>query len=341
MADFRDLLSFDRIGDFWGILKEMDPAAVERDARRSVRLVVCGAPGVGKRRLAAELSGGDFANPVVDVYDMPGDVPIALPEADAYLYVASAVVRNPAVEGDHLRQLTRRGKPVLVILTDAPIADNNGLKERLAASAGLDPQRVLALSVDHPEDVFSQLVPALLRVAPTIALPLGSQLPAMRNQAGNRLVEETSRVNAEFAALSSLPALIPIVGGIASAGADMIVLTKNQVMLILKLAIANGRSVDNRLQVITEIMPIVGAGFLWRTIARSLVAMVPGPLAIAPKVAVAYVGTYVVGKAAQYYYRVGKRPSAETLEYFQREALEQFRSVLPNLTQLGRRISRP
>ena len=95
------------------------------------------------------------------------------------------------------------------------------------------------------------------------------------------------------------------------------------------------------MQVITEMVPIVGAGFLWRTIARSLVALVPGPLTIAPKVAVAYVGTYVVGKAAQYYYRVGKRPSVETLEHFQREALEQLRSVLPNLSQLGRRISRP
>jgi uncharacterized protein (DUF697 family) len=341
MAIFRQLVSFDRLGDFWGVLREIDPSSAERDARRPVRVVICGRPGVGKRHLAAELSDGEASNPVVDVYDMTGDVPIALPDADAYIYLTSAAVQNPTAENDHLRQLGRRGSPVIVVVTDSDSADVAGLTERLAAVAGLDPQRVLALSVDRHEDIYSELIPALLRSAPTLALPLGRQMPAVRDQAADQLISETARVNAEFAALSSLPALIPIVGGLASAGADMIILTKNQVMLIMKLAIAHGRSVDNRLQVVTEMLPIIGAGFLWRTIARSLVALVPGPLAAAPKVAVAYVGTYVVGKAAQYYYRAGRRPSVDMLEHFQREAIDQLGALLPTISRLSKRIGPP
>ncbi|HLZ09305.1 MAG TPA: hypothetical protein VKT80_11995, partial [Chloroflexota bacterium] len=90
-----------------------------------------------------------------------------------------------------------------------------------------------------------------------------------------------------------------------------------------------------------EVLPIIGAGLVWRSIARSLISLIPSPLAIAPKVAVAYIGTFVVGKAAQYYYRVGQRPSPELLEHFQREALDQLQSLLPTLSQLGRRLPSP
>jgi len=341
VAGLRELVSFDRIGDFWGILREVDPASIERDARHPVRLIICGPAGVGKRHLAAQLTNRELGGSVVEVYDMPDDVAIALPDADAYLYVTSPVVRNSIRGRDNLRQVLHRGAPVLVALTDSVAQDILELKQYLETVAGVDPRRIVSLVGDNQDQVFEELVPALLAAAPLIALPLGRQLPALRTASADRLVRETSRVNAEFAALSSIPAFIPIVGGLASVGADMIVLTKNQVMLVLKLAIVNGRSTDNRLQIMAEVLPIIGAGLVWRSIARSLISLIPSPLAIAPKVAVAYIGTFVVGKAAQYYYRVGQRPSPELLEHFQREALDQLQSLLPTLSQLGRRLPSP
>ena len=341
MAGLRELVSFNRLGDFWGILREVDPGAVERDARRTVRLVICGPAGVGKRRLAAQLTAGEYVGSLVDVYDMPDDVASALPDADAYLYVTSPVIRSSIRGRDNLRQVLNRGAPVLVALTDSAGPDLFELKQYLETVTGLDSRRIVTLAGDSPDQIIEELVPALLAAAPLIALPLGRQLPALRAASADRLVRETSRVNAEFAALSSLPSFIPIVGGLATVGADMIVLTKNQVMLVLKLGIVNGRPMDNRLQVMAEVLPIVGAGLLWRSIARTLVSLIPGPLAIAPKVAIAYVGTFVVGKAAQYYYRVGQRPSPELLEHFQREALDQFQALLPVLSQLGRRSQHP
>jgi uncharacterized protein (DUF697 family) len=272
---------------------------------------------------------------------MANDVPIALPHADAYIYVTSSDLRNRGVEREHVRQLTHRGSPVLVVLTVSMDQDLDKMRDALASATGLDSSRVVAVTLDKDVRLLDEVVPALFSIAPMIALPLGRQLPAMRAASADRIVRETSRVNAEFAALSSLPSIVPIVGNLASMGADMVVLTKNQVMLLLKLAILHGRPMDNRLQVMSEILPIVGAGLFWRTVARGLISIIPGPFAVAPKVAVAYVGTYVVGKAAQNYYRIGQRPSPELLENFQREALEQLQTLLPILSHLGRRFPRP
>jgi hypothetical protein len=159
-----------------------------------------------------------------------------------------------------------------------------------------------------------------------------------RTGATQELVKETSRVNAEFAAVSSFPGLIPIVGGLAASGADLLVLTKNQAMLLVKLATVHGRPTDNRLQLLSEIVPVVGAAFLWRWAARTLVSLLPSPLSVAPRVAVAYVGTYVVGRTAAYYYEQGHRPSPELLDSFAREASGQVALLAPIWSDVRRRF---
>jgi uncharacterized protein (DUF697 family) len=338
MAALREIVSFSRLGDFWGILREVDPKSIERDAARVVRLVLCGPANVGKRRMAAALSSGSFTEPLIGVYDMPSDVSVALPDADAYIYVTSSMIRQVAVEREHLRQLSRRNAPVLVLLADTGEEQIGSLRDTISATSGIDPRRILAIEPNASGDLANILGAPLLTAVPSLALPLGRHLPALRAVAADRLVRETARVNAEFAALSSLPGIVPIIGGIAAAGADMLVLTKNQAMLVLKLATVYGRPIDNSLQVVTEIAPIIGAGVIWRTIARNLVALIPGPLAIAPKVGVAYVGTYVVGKTAQYYYRVGQRPSPELLDRFRHEAVSQLQTLIPMIGELGKHL---
>jgi uncharacterized protein (DUF697 family) len=186
--------------------------------------------------------------------------------------------------------------------------------------------------------VAEDLAPTILRLAPHLALPLGRRLPVFRAPAADHLVRETSRVNAEFALVSGLPSLVPVVGTLTVASADMIVLTKNQVMLLLKLAVLNRRSIDNRLQVLSEILPIVGAGFFWRSAARTLITFLPGPLGVLPRGAVAYVGTFVAGKAAEHYYQWGRRPSPDVLDRFQRDAVAQLENVAPFLVEIGKRI---
>lgn len=330
-----------RLGDFWNVLREVDPETVIREALQPVRIVVCGSPGTGKRTLASDLLAGSEgqAENVVDVYDMPDDVALALPAADLYLYVAD---RAPdATQRSHVQQLQRRSGILIYVVNDFVEREPDkveALRESAAATLGLPRSRVLWSDALDRRKVAETLVPALVRAAPDLALPLGRRLPVFRPAASDYLVRETARVNAEFALLSSLPALVPVVGGLTAAGADMIILTKNQVMLMLKLAVLNRRSIDNRLQVLSEVLPVVGAGFFWRSAARTLITFLPGPLGIAPRGAVAYVGTFVAGKAGEYYYQWGRRPSPELLDRFRREAVGQLETVAPLLAGIGKRI---
>jgi len=335
------LVSAGRLTDFWNVLREVDPEGVVREAYQPIRVVVCGSPGAGKRTLAAVLGARDDApsDAILDVFDMPDDISVALPAADVYLYVASQ--RSTVAQRGHVQQLLRRPGTVVFVMnvvassSQSPPDDD---REAVAALIGLPTTRVARVVATDPNSVARELGPSLIQAVPHLALPLGRRLPVLRDSAATHLIAETARVNAEFAVVSALPAFVPVFGTLASAGADMIVLTKNQIMLLLKLAVLHRRPINNRLQVLAEIAPVVGAAFLWRTAARALITMLPGPFAVAPRGAVAFVGTYVVGKAGDYYYRWGQRPSPIVLEGFQHDALAQLESLAPVLARIGKRF---
>ena len=152
-------------------------------------------------------------------------------------------------------------------------------------------------------------------------LALGRYLPAFRKQVTTSVINQTARANAEFALLSNIPAVIPIVGNLMAAGADFLVLTKNQLMLVYKLAAAHGRDIDQPWRLYTELLPVVGAGLVWRTVARELAALIPFAGGTIPKVLISYAGTAAVGQAANYYYEYGVRPDgAQMRRYYERAA---------------------
>jgi hypothetical protein len=335
----RSLVSIDRLNDFWNILREVDPQTVVREADVPIRIVLCGPVGVGKRALAAALTVGEIGPSVVEVTDVPADVPVAFPVAELFVYVVSSDQPVSLADRERVRLLARRSSRVVCVINDrwGLNADKlAGLRAEAVAAFGVAPNVVLTLSVQDPGQVSAAFGDALVAAVPHLALPLGRRLPVFREAAARCLIRETSRVNAEFAAVSSIPAIVPLVGGLAAAGADIIVLTKNQVMLLLKLATLYGRTTENRFQVLTEVGPVIGAAFLWRSLARALMDLLPSPLTVAPKVAVAFVGTYVVGMAGQHYYRWGQRPSPELIDRFRQEALGQIGVLTPLLARLGR-----
>ncbi len=333
--------------EFWNVLREVDPQNAIREADQPVRVIICGPVGSGKRALARTLGGnGPAGNPlsrvVLDVLDVPDDVPIAVPSADLYLYVAREGDDLGPLQRSHLRQLSHQSGRVLRILTRR---DGWLSSERLGAPVGSDPAFLpiptVVTRLGDDEAIRRDVMPTLLRQMPHLALPLGRHLTSTRQAAAEYLIADTARVNAEFAVMSSLPALVPVVGTFASVGTDLVVLTKNQVMLLLKLALVYQRPIDNRVQMFAEVVPVIGAAFFWRSAARSLIALLPGPLAIAPRGAVAYVGTYVMGKAGQYYYQWGRRPSSDVLDSFREDALRQLGGFTPLLERVGRRFKFP
>jgi len=113
--------------------------------------------------------------------------------------------------------------------------------------------------------------------------------------------------------------------------ADVFVLTKNQVLLIFKLAGLYGRDVRLGRELILEVLPVVGGAFLWRTTARVLVGLVPPIIGIVPKTFIAYVGTYLVGELAHYYFRYGEKPPPEVVHELRAEGRRFAENMLTRL----------
>lgn len=159
---------------------------------------------------------------------------------------------------------------------------------------------------------------AMVRQIGDRGLAFARRYPAFRPDVVAEVVQDAAMANAQFALLANIPALIPVVGGLASASADMIVMTKNQLMMVYKIAAAHGRNLDDQVGVLREMAPVVGSGFLWRTLAREAASFLPFAAGTVPKIAVAFTGTFAAGRAADFYYRYGYKPNRpQRAEFYQ------------------------
>lgn len=207
--------------------------------------------------------------------------------------------------------------------------DSNATFRKLRDKAGSHGAKVFDLSATISADK-SWIAPLRERITsaePDLAPALGRWYPAFRPAATKAVINKTAQVNAQFAAVSNIPSMIPIVGSLASAGADFLILTKNQVMMVFKLAAINGRDLTDHWRIIREMLPVVGAGFFWRTLAREAASFLPMMAGTVPKVAIAYTGTVAAGRAADFYYRFGKKPTREQLKGYYAQAAESLKKL--------------
>ena len=115
---------------------------------------------------------------------------------------------------------------------------------------------------------------------------------------------------------------------------DMIVLTKNQLLMGYRLVLASGRDGEPK-RLIGEILGVLGGGLVFRQLARQLVGLIP-VVGILPKVAVAYGGTWAIGRAVVLWVTEGRTATSDTLRTFSREGLERGRQVARDLTTRSR-----
>jgi uncharacterized protein (DUF697 family) len=174
---------------------------------------------------------------------------------------------------------------------------------------------------------------------PGLAVALARRFPMFREPAIEHLIKEASRVNGQIAMLSAIPGFIPVASVFLppAAVADIVMLTKNQIMLLLKIAAALGMSYHTRDR-LKEIVPVVAGAMGWRSLAREFVGMVPGGVGLLVKGAIAYAGTYVVGKGAEWFWRTGRELSRQQKERLYRQMLEEATRVLtpPSTQNTGR-----
>jgi len=247
-----------RLGAVRALLKEIETSAHEEHA-----LAVGGAKelaAVLRRELAR---GAD-----------PGAVRATdAPEGAAVLvYVLG---REPDREDEKALKRARRARTPIVAVTAGPVPDDVSIPYVLAT----DVVRIGA-GEGFP----------LERIARTIACRLGEEgaalaarVPVLRDAVCARLVETFARKNGILAAAVFVP------------GADLPLLTLNQLRMVLRIAQAHG--VEPGRERMAEVAATVGAGVGLRTAARELLDLVP-VAGWAVKGAVAYAGTRVLGETA-------------------------------------------
>jgi uncharacterized protein (DUF697 family) len=317
---------------FWRVVAEIDPHVIALQAIQHVSVAVVGPPDVGKetlrRALLGEAPGSDGAdqrgNPgAVQVVEVrPGGRLDALPPAHLYLYVVDGGRGIDPAEVAPARQIESRGHRLIYVVNKADQLGNpEAFRYTAATILGVPPGQRLALAsaIDHSH-LTHELFPKMANALGDRALAMARTMPGTREAIAHQLIFDSARANGQFSLVSALPANIPVIGTLTALGADTLILTKNQALLVFKLAALHGRSLDSTVQLAAEITPVIGAAFVWRSIARSLVGLLPGLVSAVPKAAISFAGTYVVGHSAHYYYRWGHRPRRETLEQISREA---------------------
>ncbi len=143
-----------------------------------------------------------------------------------------------------------------------------------------------------------------------LAVPLARQYPAFRKTAVERVMHSVARENALFAVATALPDVVPSLVELPWAfgewASDTAFLTANQFRMAFQIAAMYGHEVgffDQK----GQILVIAGGAFGWRAIARELVGKIPMGGGLIPKGAIAYAGTYVVGKALEKWHESQQR----------------------------------
>jgi len=301
------------IGDLFSVVRQLSFDELRDEATSPPRLLLIGNEQPTLETVRGALVGESGAQ-YIDIA-LVGD---ALPHLDSYDGIVLVNLSPP-----------ERNAPVIAHLLNSDETAGRTLTCQLPPTPG---QRDVTIPSDLIDDLRGRIVTRLSHRQ----LALGRYLPAFRKQAASTVIGQTARANAEFALLSNIPALIPVVGNIVAAGADSLVLTKNQLMLIYKIAAIHGRDLGQPWRIYAEMLPIVGAGIFWRTIARELSALIPFAAGTIPKVLVAYAGTAVAGQTANLYYLQGTRPTSDQLQGFYLRAVE----MAPKLPFMNRNAER-
>jgi uncharacterized protein (DUF697 family) len=179
---------------------------------------------------------------------------------------------------------------------------------------------------------------AVLRDNPALELPLARQFPGLRTHIVDRIVQSISRENAIFAFATALPNVIPSLIELPWAfgewATDTAFLTANQIRMAFMIAAACGQDTGFARQKM-QILSIAGGAFGWRAIARELAGKVPLGGGLIAKGAIAYAGTYVVGKSLELLHHGQMKFHREAKRSMYRDALERGREFARGLAQPG------
>ncbi len=313
-----------KLANLWRVIREVDLHAVRQAAQTPFEILIVDDGDGQAARLRALLSpepsaphpwlrtrgAADFA------LALAPNLGLAPPAA--VILVTSSVDLSPSLHAA-LAQLRGAKTPTIVVMLGEDIAGHRLAfqAERRMVVPVLDTQAALRVGA------------ALVEIAsPDLRLALARQLPPVRPAVFELTIDETARANATYALTSGLAEVVPLLSLPLNLG-DMVVLTKNQLMMSYRLVLASGRDGEPR-KLIGEILSVLGGGLLFRQAARQLVGLIP-VAGLVPKVAIAYGGTWAIGRAVVAWTTEGREITSDFVRNMSIEGLERGRAVAARL----------
>jgi uncharacterized protein (DUF697 family) len=160
------------------------------------------------------------------------------------------------------------------------------------------PKGAFTVNPRAPEETSAEI----LHAHDNISLALARHFPGFRRPLIDRTIQTVARENALFAVATALPDVVPslieLPWAFGEFASDTFFLTANQLRMAFLIAAASGHEVGFAHQK-AAIATIIGSAFGWRALARELVGKIPLGGGLIPKGAIAYAGTFAVGKALE------------------------------------------
>jgi len=321
----------------WKNVGEADLRPFRDQALSGIQIAIVGEPGSGRAELADQMR-RDPNRP-----QLASDTPILALDLESASQAASAdliILLIPAWKIDISREQAlvqywrNHGRRALVFINQdqaQPLSDAEAISPWTVQPGW----RVVSGHVSDTRFLVEKFVPAVIEIVPSQLLALGRYFPLFRLKIAHFLINDTSFSNAAYAMSTGLAELVAVLD-LPITFADTIILTKSQAFLVYKLGLALGYS-TNWKDYVAEFGGVLGGGFVWRNIARSLVGLIP-LWGIIPKTAIAYAGTYVVGNVVLQWYLTGKHISKPQMRQLYTRAMEQGRALARILAE---RMPRP
>ncbi len=325
------------INNIWKNVKELDLRPIQEAANQRIRLVFVGQAAVGKKTLAGQFRSDPHrphfnTNTEIELYDLENGSRVR--EADLVILLVDAGAESVEKEQLLLDMWKGAGLPFVVFYNQIHPPES---PETVIPWLDAGNAPVLTGSALDWDALQAELAPLVAQALPEHQVALGRGFPLCRETVARKLIADTCIANAAYSFGTGLAEIVPILD-LPLNVADIIVLTKAQALLVYKLGLTLGLPTDWQYY-ITEFSSVIGSGFLWRQLARSLVGLIP-VWGIVPKVAVAYSATYAVGQAVLYWYLTGKHASRKMLREYSRSALAGGKTLAKNLIENARQRRR-
>jgi uncharacterized protein (DUF697 family) len=323
------------ISTVWKNIKEIDLKPIKDSATYPLRVAMVGAQGVGKHTLAEQMR-TDPARPGVHtqsaVVIIITEATTEPPDAHLIIVLVEATCTEFSVEKQLVKKWSEGGKNVLVFINKIDLV-NNAVDSDI--QQGWLGSRVIYGSVNDISYLEGEFIPTVLELLPQQHIALGRQFPLFRLTIARQLINETCLSNAAYSFSTGLAEIVPVLD-LPLNVTDLVVLTKSQAFLAYKLGLLLGFSTRWQ-DYVTEFGSVIGSGFVWRQVARSLIGLIPA-WGIIPKVAVAYSGTYVVGNAILGWYLTGRKLSPKQMQALSVQAFTRGKEYA---RKLGQKIPKP